>query len=573
MKTRISWLALAVVAAFAFPASARENATDWYVQDFHSRITANKDSSLDIVEDITADCGTAQGKHGIFRIVPEAVNIEGEYVATPVELVSITDFNGRKIGYSESRNDSDRTVTWKIGDQDRTVQGINRYRIRYRVENAVRFANQDFDELYWNLSGNFWDLEIDHFSADLEFPSEITESNSHVWGYSGYLRDSGDRLSYHRWTGPSELHFETSGTLLPGQGVTASVTFPKGIFVPYVPGFWETHGKYFSLLIPLLILVGCFLLWRKYGRDPRVDKTIIAEYEIPGGLSPLEAGMLMKNGGFRNAFVTAEIIQLAVRGYMTIKEVDKKVLFIHSKDYELIKAAPLERRSELSESQKIIYDKLFERGDTVKLSSLRKDFHKALDGIQRETKASLYGKKLISKTGNSIQIALFITGIISVSLIKVLAIFSSLSSIPFFSIISSVVIMLFFAIIMPKRTPEGAELNWKLKGFKLFMETVDKDRAAFYEKENIFEKCLPYAILFGMTKEWVKRIREIYGEEYFASHPMLWYAGGTLPNMDSFADSMESLSSSIASNTSAPSGSGGAGGSGGGGGGGGGGGW
>ena len=129
---------------------------------------------------------------------------------------------------------------------------------------------------------------------------------------------------------------------------------------------------------------------------------------------------------------------------------------------------------------------------------------------------------------------------------------------------------------MPKRTQAGAELDWKIDGFKLFMKTVDKDRAAFYEKENIFEKFLPYAIIFGITKEWVKRMKEIYGEEFYASHVPAWYSGGTGAfDADSFSSAITSLSNSIAANTSAPSssGSGGSGGSGGGGGGGGGGGW
>ena len=127
---------------------------------------------------------------------------------------------------------------------------------------------------------------------------------------------------------------------------------------------------------------------------------------------------------------------------------------------------------------------------------------------------------------------------------------------------------------MPKRTNRGAKLNVDAKGFKLFMETVDKDRAPFYEKENIFEKFLPYAIIFGITGIWIKRMREIYGEEYLATHAPVWYvsSAGTF-DADNFSSSMESLSSAIAANTSAPSGSGGGGGAGGGGGGGGGGGW
>jgi uncharacterized membrane protein len=129
---------------------------------------------------------------------------------------------------------------------------------------------------------------------------------------------------------------------------------------------------------------------------------------------------------------------------------------------------------------------------------------------------------------------------------------------------------------MPKRTLKGAELNWRVKGFKLYMKTAEQYRQQFFEKENIFEKLLPYAMIFNMTKEWVKKMRDIYGEDYFKTHVPAWYVGTIAAggfDIDSFASHVDSLSSSISSNVGGPSGAGGAGGAGGGGGGGGGGGW
>ena len=107
------------------------------------------------------------------------------------------------------------------------------------------------------------------------------------------------------------------------------------------------------------------------------------------------------------------------------------------------------------------------------------------------------------------------------------------------------------------------------------METVDKDRAKFYEKENIFEKFLPYAIFFGITDLWAKRMAEIYGEEAFAEQVPVWYSGGKLDSFDfsDFNSSLSKVTSNISNSSSSSSGFSGGGGSGGGGGGGGGGGW
>jgi uncharacterized membrane protein len=128
---------------------------------------------------------------------------------------------------------------------------------------------------------------------------------------------------------------------------------------------------------------------------------------------------------------------------------------------------------------------------------------------------------------------------------------------------------------MPKRTLLGTETNWKIKGLRLYMETAEKARQQFYEKEHIFETLLPAAIVFGMTKEWVAKMKEIYGEEYFANYHPAWFVASDMGGFDteSFSAHLTSLSTSIASNTGTASGSGGSGSSGGGGGGGGGGGW
>ena len=76
------------------------------------------------------------------------------------------------------------------------------------------------------------------------------------------------------------------------------------------------------------------------------------------------------------------------------------------------------------------------------------------------------------------------------------------------------------------RTLKGAEVKWKIRGFRLFMKTADKNRAKFYEKENIFEKFLPYAIVFGITDLWVKWMKKIYEEDYFDNYMPNWLIGG-----------------------------------------------
>jgi len=554
---------------------AREYIVDWYIKDFETEIIVNRDSSLLITERITADCGNLPSKHGIFRILPTQIKTTEKTIKTPVELVSITDFIGRPLKYSTIRSKFNNTTTWKIGDPDVTVKGENYYKITYLVKNAIRFDNSQFDELYWNLLGTFWELEIDNFSAKIIFPPEVTQQNSEVEYYTGYLGEKYKNLAGYEWTDANTLQFYSTQTLLKKQGITVSVIFPKNIFTPYEPSFFEKYGDYFGFfgfLIPIIVLVFCIKIWRKHGKDPKIKRTIIPEFGIPSNLSPMEMGMLISNGKMKNDFISASIINMAVKGLILIKEIKKKIGPFSFKDFELKKLTDEDQIQGITETERFLIKKLFEGENEILLSSLKKKFYKNIPKIKKSAIGELAEKKLIVKKGLSFQKIFFVIAFISFFI----SVFLFAISFEFaISLVISALIIFAFSFVMPKRTQKGAEILWQIKGFKLYMETAEKYRARFYEKENIFEKFLPYAIVFRITKLWIKKIEQIYGEEYLKDYHPVWYVGASMAsfNAASFTSAINSLSSNISSNVSGPSGAGGAGGAGGGGGGGGGGGW
>jgi uncharacterized membrane protein len=110
----------------------------------------------------------------------------------------------------------------------------------------------------------------------------------------------------------------------------------------------------------------------------------------------------------------------------------------------------------------------------------------------------------------------------------------------FLSLLTSGILFLIFSLFMPKRTEKGAEVYWQLLGFKEYINTAEKYRAQFYEKEDIFEKYLPYAIVFGLTKKWAIAFEGIYQK------PPSWYEGEFGPKFSTlrFADSILAFVSS-----------------------------
>jgi len=558
--------------SFLSPTSfARTNITDWYVKNYETEIIVNKDSSLLITEKIIADCGSLPYKHGIFRILPYEIKTDQGIIKMPVKLISITDFEGNPYKYQTINDHQDKTITWKIGDPNKTVTNENNYQIVYQINNAIRFSDQNFDELYYNLFGTFWQLDIDNFSAKIIFPEEIRKDNTQIYLYSGYQGEKTNFLADYSWQNDNSLYISSKTPLSKGQGITLSLTVPKGIFQK--PSIFITFDiTYLLYFIPLIVFIMSFKTWRKYGKDPHYDrKTIIPEFEVPENLTPLESSILLNNLFLQNRAITATLIYFATKGLMTIEEEKKEKLSFLRRKFIFHKIKdPVEELKDL-EAETLLFNTIFpndsKENDTVSFGPL---FMKNKSKIQDAIYKNFANRNLISEKSLLLQKRFFIVG----SVILLLGCFLIRIS---FSFVLTAIILGIFGFLFPQITLKGREIIWRLKGFKLYLETAEKYRAQFYEKENIFEKFLPYVIAFNMTKLWITKMKQIYGEQYMNNYIPAWYvsSSGLKTQMDfnGFAASLSHISSSMASSIGNSSGAGGGGSSGGGGGGGGGGGW
>lgn len=573
MKLKLLFIFTAVsLVSLLFSSNAQaEDLTDWIIRDFQSEITVNQDSSLDIVEKITADCGNLSGKHGIFRTIPYlSYGKNNKKFRTPIVLNSITDDNRQALVFEEKNDRSDHTITWKIGDPNKEVKGVNHYVVKYHVSNAIRQDSPEVDELYWNLNGNFWEIPIEKYRATILFPGELPLSSQQTNLYAGTYGKNDQTLAKYQWD-INVLQVQSLRQQQPGEGITISVTTPKNFFKPYVAGFWEKFGSYFYVLIPLLVLILCFLLWQRYGKDPRISWTIAPEFEIPEDLSPIDYGLVVSDGTLKTQYLTAGIVNLAVKKHLKIYQSSEPTL-LNSGDYELELLTG--SKEKLSKSEQVLIDGLFDGSKSVKLSSLKNKFYANIPKIETAGIEYLESNKWVAGSSKiwmggflAFGLVMLFTGFILFSYDNILAL----------CIIASGIIILIFSPLMRHRTKEGALLLRRLKGFELYLRKAEKYRQQWLERQSVFETFLPYAIIYGITGEWIKKLRDIYGEKYFTAYHPIWYYGysGNF-NIDSLTSNIDHMSHTMASTLSSSpssSGAGGCGFSGGGGGGGGGGGW
>jgi uncharacterized membrane protein len=140
-------------------------------------------------------------------------------------------------------------------------------------------------------------------------------------------------------------------------------------------------------------------------------------------------------------------------------------------------------------------------------------------------------------------------------------------------------VLFFYRGRLPRRSAKGYGLVRRVKGFREFIETSEKDRAQFAERAHLFSEYLPYAIVFGCTEQWARAFEGLATAEidtsswYVSSHPFTYTAFAS--SMDDFSVSTSGTISASppSSSSSGSSGFSGGGSSGGGSGGGGGGSW
>jgi uncharacterized membrane protein len=132
---------------------------------------------------------------------------------------------------------------------------------------------------------------------------------------------------------------------------------------------------------------------------------------------------------------------------------------------------------------------------------------------------------------------------------------------------------------MPARTGKGTAALARILGFKLYLTTAETEQIKFEEREQIFSRYLPYAMVFGVADRWADEFRDLGAVQQDGGSGLYWYSGQPGWSMVYFGHSIGSFATTttgtIASTPPSASGSSGFSGgfSGGGGGGGGGGSW
>ncbi|HEX4303742.1 MAG TPA: DUF2207 domain-containing protein [Rhizomicrobium sp.] len=629
--------------SFSDPSDTSERITG-----FNSDIVVARNGALTVTETIAVYATGDQIHHGIYRDFPTIYDdLHGQTVHVRFDVVSVT-MDGHSEAYAtESLNNGVRV---KIGDADTIVDpGNHTYVLSYITARQIGFFEK-YDELYWNVTGNGWIFPIDRASATIHLPkgAKILQSAFYTGtqGADGHLAIS-DRPS------SDSIHFVTTNRLSANEGLTVAVGFAKGLIAPPSAEelrrnfIVDNAAAIVAVLGALALTIFYLATWWQYGRDPKRG-TIIPLFSAPAGLSPEAVRYIHKMAYDRKAFAAA-LINMAVKGAITIQEDGGTYTLVRTpknvRDCGL-SASEIGLSDALFVGEATSIELRSTNAATVQraITSLKNTLKNECEKHYFVTNAGWFwaGMGILALTGiasamlgdrsDQSGVLLVFAGMFSMATAWLLhicwgawvsvfrgpgswygnllgAVFATVIAVPFtvcligaliyfgltvstwplaVLILGGIMAYVFYHLLKAP-TAAGAVVMDQIDGFKLFLETAEKDRLEMLNPPNVtpevFEKFLPYAIALDCENQWSKKFEAEAaaaaagaGTTPYVYAP-LWYSGSNFGNLGT-AGLVSSIGSSIGSavaSASVPpgssSGSGGGGFSGGGGGGGGGGGW
>ncbi len=552
--------AFRLLAAFflIFCLSGAARARELRIEKFDAEIVVSPKGSIDVTETIQARF--IGSWRGLYREIPvEYVTPQGLNYTLFLEVRRVTDENGNSLKYESSRERHYRKLKIYVpGAQDarRTVV------IEYSVSDALRFF-EDHDELYWNVTGDEWDVPIESAGARIILPEGTSgiRANRFTGGYGSRAQEAGVEIA------GNGVEVRTRGPLAYHEGLTVAVAFDKG-FV-HEPTTADKAGLFlrsnWPLFAPLVAFVLMFWLWWTRGRDPRL-RPIAAQYEPPGQLTPGEVGTLVDDAANMRD-ITATIVDLAVRGYLVIEEHKKEHLMglWSDKDYNFILKKNRSEWAKLKAHEQVLLDGFFDTGaagQTIAMSGLENRFYRNLPALKNGLLDSLVFHGYYRRRPDSMRQAYIGLGLILGFLIgwggPVVG--RSLGMAPLTFVIAGILtggVICAFGWWMPARTIEGTRVLENALGFEDFLNHVESDRFnRMIKTPEMFEKFLPFAMALGVDKNWSRAFQDI------CKQPPEWYRGsyGPLFYPTSFVNDLNVMSSRAGSvMTSAPRSSGGSG--------------
>jgi uncharacterized membrane protein len=608
---------LASVFVVLVPAITANAVGDEAMERFAAVYDLQPDGSVQVKETITWRFPAGEERHGIFRNIVVRMGYQDQqdkYRYYDLTDVEVTSPSGAPDAFRVSDNGAAKEI--RVGSADEWTSGTQVYEIRYTLHNVLNpIAGTEGKpatvEFHYNVFGTNEFTQRDRVNVVVNAPAPSTQ----VACFQG---ETGSDRQCQATVGQPTT-FAAMG-LAPGDAMTVIAGYPATAFDNPRPDVRDgsSDTTYGSSAAPaanaaaiaagigapvIALAVMGTLVWTR-GRDERYADltpglspsvtdagmqptvrggrpTVAVQFQPPAGVQPGMVGTIIDEQA-NPIDVSATVIDLAVRGFLRIEELEGSGMFSRT-DWRLIQQTPPPNETLLPYERRLL-DGLFSgRGSSVTLSDLKNHFAGTLKKVQQDMYTEVVTRHWFRSSPQTQRGVWQALGVV-LAVIGGMMLFWGREAVAAMmgagfagGAVLGVGLVLAGGIVwllggrMASKTAEGSAVLAQSLGFKEYLTTAEAGQIAFEEASNIFSRYLPYAVVFGVADRWAKTFADVARAAEAVGQPIImptWYiwSGNTFPDFTSIANGVDSFSTtSTGTFTSTPGSSGGSGFSGGGG--------
>ncbi len=345
------------------------------IHSFTTNGTLTSDGVLSVSESIEVDA-TGSHRQWLHRIIPTTVDVHGKNHSYRVHVQKITDEKGHAVPFTARTHPGAVTIRMEA---PRHAAGHHNYRIQYEIRGACNFHKQH-PQLFWAATGNEWPLPIKTVHASLHIPSTASADSVELKAWAG-PPGSDQKANVELSNGVIEA---TASEVPPGSGLDMEIDFNAGGVS--APGIlkelqWLSADWYLLVLLPLLSMAVIFAYkWLRVHRKSNSGPDE-GRWAPPNNLTPVEIGTLWDQSCDMSD-ITTTMLDLAVRGYFTIREIPGTGFFqLSDRDYEFKKLRP-PLKDTLRDHEELFMEALFGQSITAYLSNVQGIFRQFIPKLE-----------------------------------------------------------------------------------------------------------------------------------------------------------------------------------------------
>ena len=411
--------------------------------------------------------------------------------------------------FTLSADKASRTITWYF---EPTSDGARTFALAYTLHGALRIYPAG-DQFFWTFVESDRQYPITASQVTVSLPASFPLDALRTQTYMKTVEAGAGRIVDGR-----TVAF-TGGPFASGAGRETRVQFPHGAISAAPPAWQERADRVaamqpvynlVSLVLALLILVGgglgLYLLWYTRGRDRTTEVATEFYPRLPEDIPPGMAGTLLdERADLKDLLAT--VVDLARRGYLQIVEIGLEQAFalyvyMTMMDTCVPTSGCSSTRSSASRSERDLED--LKTGLSL-MPELRSRLYDEVVAASYFTRNPQTTRMLYTIAGIGLAIAGGVLGVAGYVLV------ADYAPLAILVVIALVLVGIFLAILgqfMPGKTPKGAVAAAKWRAFKRYLQQIDR-YTEVAQAEAQFDTYLPYAIAFGVEKEWVRDFQAV----------------------------------------------------------------